>query len=440
MSARPFRAMHWADDMPPIRNDKGHVDLLAHRVLGHLARRANNETLQAWPTVQQMAIRTGFERREIRRALMTLEKLGIIVDYGEADSGATIWFLALSEPGPVEHLELLEAQRTAILTKSNAERQSRHRARRNSAGGVTANPEPVTSESNGGDPVTVPEAPAPSNSEEPVTSQRGARYVTAETPLRNAASAPLTTKAQLPMVELPTVELPTPADRPAHPTEEAPRVLRNFNGYRPPAKPTQEPTTPAKPRKARSQSTDDPDFDRAWELYDYKPEKVAARRAWAKALKAATAEEILAAIPAYVAQAPKPGEPEGRGTAWRPRRKNFSTWLNKECWRDEIEPPRKGYQGQAGSDLRPRQEYEDRTKHYSVPKLMKNSAFAGQRQGCYAWYWHWNRTEQADWTTEQLVEFGNTPDDAEVLYVAFRHGPPEHWIDSLAEINIKAEL
>lgn len=429
MSARPFRAMHWADDMPPIRNDKGHVDLLAHRVLGHLARRANNETLQAWPTVQQMAIRTGFERREIRRALMTLEKLGIIVDYGEADSGATIWFLALSEPGPVEHLELLEAQRTAILTKSNAERQSRHRARRNSAGGVTAHPEPATSESNGGDPVTVPEAPAPSNSEEPVTSQRGARYVTAETPLRNAASAPLTTKAQLPMVELPMVELPTPADRPAHPTEEAPRVLRNFNGYRPPE-------GPAKPTKTRtSPSTDDPNFDRAWELYGYKTGRVAAIKKWAQAMKIVDAETIIAAIPAYVAISRLPKEPERKGVTIRA---HFATWLHGQRWEDEIEPPKKGYQGQAGSDARPRHEYEDDTKHLPVPALMRKSPFILNRQGCYAWYWYWNR-DQADWDLDQLIAFGNTPDDARVLHEAFRTGPRKGWADLLATVNIEME-
>jgi hypothetical protein len=421
--------MHWADDMPPIRNDKGHVDLLAHRVLGHLARRANNETLQAWPTVQQMAIRTGFERREIRRALMTLEKLGIIVDYGEADSGATIWFLALSEPGPVEHLQMLEAQRTAILTKSNAERQSRHRARRNSTGGVTAHPEPATSESNSGGPVTVPKAPAPSNSEEPVMSQRGARYVTAETPLRNAASAPLTTKAQLPMVELPTVELPTPADRSAHPTEEAPRMLRNFNGYRPPEE-------PAKPTKSRtSPPTDDPDFDRAWELYGYKTGRVAAIKKWAQAMKIVDAETIIAAIPAYVAISRLPKEPERKGVTIRA---HFATWLHGQRWEDEIEPPRKGYQGQAGSDARPRQEYEDDTKHLPVPALMRKSPFILNRQGCYAWYWYWNR-DQADWDLDQLIAFGNTPDDARVLHEVFRTGPREGWADLLATVNIEME-
>lgn len=215
-------------------------------------------------------------------------------------------------------------------------------------------------------------------------------------------------------------------------------MLRNFNGYQPPAEPAQEPTTPTKPRKARSKSTDDPDFDRAWELYDYKPEKVAARRAWAKALKAATAEEILAAIPAYVAQAPKPGEPEGRGATWRPRRKNFSTWLNKECWRDEIEPPKKGYQGQAGSDARPRHEYEDDTKHLPVPALMRKSPFILNRQGCYAWYWYWNR-DQADWGQDQLIAFGNTPDDAQVLHEAFRTGPHEGWADLLATVNIEMD-
>lgn len=232
------------------------------------------------------------------------------------------------------------------------------------------------------------------------------------------------------MVELPTVELPTPAAHPAHPTEEAPRVLRNFNGYREPS------TEPAPTRQSRtSPSTDDPDFDQAWELYGYKTGRAAALKAWTKAMAKTPAETILAAIPAYVTISRLPREPERKGVTIRA---HFSTWLNQERWEDEIEPPKKGYQGHAGSDARPRHEYEDDTKHLPVPALMRKSPFILNRQGCYAWYWYWNHA-QADWGLDQLISFGNTPDDAQVLHEAFRTGPREGWADLLATVNIEMD-
>lgn len=438
MTARPFRAMLWADDMPPIRNEKGHVDLLAHRVLSHLARRADNDTLQAWPTVQRMALSFGFERREIRRALTVLEKLALIVDYGEADSGATVWHLAVDEPGPPAHLATLEKQRVEAVTRANADRQAKFRARRNGEGGVTRNSEEsVTpsheasaSGSNDGSGVTPEPALEARNSEGGVMSQRGRRYVTAESPLRNAASAPLTTKDQLPTGELPSLELPN-VDSPSSAPEGTRPMLRNFNGCTLPAEPAK-----PEPQPRKSPATADPDFDRAWELYAYKVQKAAAQKAWAKAMKIADAQTVLDAIPAYVASTRLPKEPERRGVY---NRAHFASWLNGERWNDEVEPPKKGYQGRAGADAQERHVYEDYTKRYPVPKLLRNGAFVGNRQGCYAWYWFWNRAEQADWTVEQLVGFGNTPEDAEVLQTAFRHGPPEHWIELLATINVKAD-
>lgn len=217
-----------------------------------------------------------------------------------------------------------------------------------------------------------------------------------------------------------------PDKTPPAPTEEAPRVLRNFNGYRPPAEPPEKPV--AKPGKARtSPPTDDPDFDRAWELYGHKVQKLAAQRKWKAALKFADAETIIAAIPAYVKSTPD--------TKYRA---HFATWLHGQRWNDEIEPPKKGYQGRAGADARPRHEYEDLAKHWPVPRLMRYGPFMMNREGCYAWYWHWNR-DQADWSLEQLVEFGNTPDDARVLSEAFACGPREGWAEILAAVNIDIE-
>ncbi len=173
-----------------------------------------------------------------------------------------------------------------------------------------------------------------------------------------------------------------------------------------------------------------PEFEAAWGAYGRKGGKTSSFKAWKTVLERTTVEVIMAAIPNYLASA----KPQAGYT------RDFSTWLNDDGWESEsAQPPKKGYQGQAGSDRASREEYEDVAKRYPVPWLMKNSAYAGLREGCYAWYWHWNRAEQADWTIEQLVEFGNTPEDADVLQAAFRHGPPEHWIGLLADINIKAD-
>lgn len=222
---------------------------------------------------------------------------------------------------------------------------------------------------------------------------------------------------------------PSPAD----PTEET-RVLRNFNGYKPPAEPAK--LKRAVRTRPTTKPTDDPDFDRAWDLYANKVDKVPAQRAWTQARKHASAEEIIAAIPAYVAVTLGKNESEGR--SWKPRRKNFATWLNAFGWTEEIEQPKQGYQGRAGADARPRREYEDQTKHWPIPKLMRYGPFALNREGCYAWYWHWNR-DQADWSLDQLVEFGNTPEDAQVLFEAFTCGPREGWAALLATLNIETD-
>lgn len=472
MSPDPFRAWHWAETMPPIRNEAGRVDAVAHRTLNRLAFHANNTSLQAWPGVDSMAAAFGYERREIRRALGVLEKLGLIVDCGETDRGCTIWRLEADGSDAPERLRMAEEQRVADLARSNAARQAKHRQSRNSGKGVTSNSDsPVTPPapadplgSNSESPVT-PAEPVTAgdplrNGESPVTSQRQPRYVTAGDPLRNAAKAPRTTNRELPRFELPSgnspAELPTPtavgdpdpapADRGGVVTPE--ELGRKLARYRKPAASKEPPAAEPAPtaRQARSRALDrnyTPEFDTAWAAYGRKGSKPASFRRWKEALERTDLETIQGAIPHYVANTKGPKDREGRGADWKPGRKDFEEWLNKDGWESESAQPTKPrpqkYQGRAGADARPREDYENETKRYPVPRLMRKSPFVLNRDGCYAWYYHWNRAEQADWSLEQLVEYGNTPEDAEVLHEAFRAGPRPSWRDLLATVNIETD-
>lgn len=66
-------------------------------------------------------------------------------------------------------------------------------------------------------------------------------------------------------------------------------------------------------------------FETAWNLYSKKIERKRAEKIWMK-IKDSDIEKILKAIPKYVASTPD-----------LKFRKHFSTWLNNECWNDEIE-------------------------------------------------------------------------------------------------------
>lgn len=76
-------------------------------------------------------------------------------------------------------------------------------------------------------------------------------------------------------------------------------------------------------------------FDEFWDTYPIRKSKGAARTAWAKALKKADAETIIAAAAAYRDD---------------PRRdpdftKHPATWLNDECWNDETPVERRRSKG-----------------------------------------------------------------------------------------------
>lgn len=196
------------------------------------------------------------------------------------------------------------------------------------------------------------------------------------------------------------------------------------------------PAGPAKPRRQRtSPASDDPGFDKAWAAYGHKVDRVQAQKAWARALKKAPAEIILAAIPAYVAVTAAKGEPEATGTAWKPRRKNLSTWLNNEGWTEVIEAPKKGYQGQAGSDLKTLEGEMDRAKARPICKLMRTGPMPGDLETNRLWYYHWNAAEQRDWTEEQLLATGNTPEDVAWLLEAYADG-----VDLAAYDRLKSDF
>lgn len=82
------------------------------------------------------------------------------------------------------------------------------------------------------------------------------------------------------------------------------------------------------PRHARSRSVTDPLFDRFWEAYGKKVDKVAATKAWAKLCPSQElAETIITSAAAYS---------KSRESVYR---KDPHRWLNGRCWEDEIITP-----------------------------------------------------------------------------------------------------
>lgn len=75
------------------------------------------------------------------------------------------------------------------------------------------------------------------------------------------------------------------------------------------------------------ESTDSPtalSFGNIWSLYGKKGNKKTSERKWSK-LSITVKEKILAYVPAYVETTPD-----------KQYRKNFETFLNQECWNDEL--------------------------------------------------------------------------------------------------------
>lgn len=73
--------------------------------------------------------------------------------------------------------------------------------------------------------------------------------------------------------------------------------------------------------------TKEQQFESFWKSYPRRVAKGAARRAFDKAIKKTTLENMLKAITEYVAKKPEKID-----------FKHPATWLNSECWEDEWEP------------------------------------------------------------------------------------------------------
>jgi len=73
--------------------------------------------------------------------------------------------------------------------------------------------------------------------------------------------------------------------------------------------------------------TKEEQFESFWKSYPRRVAKGAARKAWDKAIKKTTLENMLKAITEYVAKKPEKID-----------FKHPATWLNGECWDDEWEP------------------------------------------------------------------------------------------------------
>lgn len=72
------------------------------------------------------------------------------------------------------------------------------------------------------------------------------------------------------------------------------------------------------------------DFDLFWETYPKRVARGAARKAFARACKSATAEQIIAGAERYARQV------QGKDPKFT---KHPANWLNSECWDDEAPPP-----------------------------------------------------------------------------------------------------
>jgi hypothetical protein len=168
-------------------------------------------------------------------------------------------------------------------------------------------------------------------------------------------------------------------------------------------------------------------FLAAWEAYGKVGKKQAAWQSWKNANARASIETITAAIPHYLAsKGPQSGYTQ-----------HFSTWLNNDGWESaEAQPKPKGYQGRAGSDVKSQEGAEERVRRRPICKLMRSGPMPGELDWNRAWYFHWNCAEQQNWTREQMLETGNTPEDVDWLMKAYTDGiDPELYIRLLADIN-----
>lgn len=203
-------------------------------------------------------------------------------------------------------------------------------------------------------------------------------------------------------------------------------TMLDFNKIRIPVEDTRVAAKETKRARTRLKYDYDEAFLAAWEAYGRVGGKQQAWQAWMAANDRVPAATIMAAIPLYLAS-------DG------PRRgytKHFSTWLNNDGWESaECQPSakKKGYQGRAGSDARPQEEYETDAQNMPIHRQPRHG-LGEPLEICRAWYYHWHVTEQREWTRDQLLATGNTPEDVDWLMDAYAHGIDPELYARLVEL------
>lgn len=212
-----------------------------------------------------------------------------------------------------------------------------------------------------------------------------------------------------------------PEPGPSAPEEDRRMTMLDFNQIQIPTESTI--TTKKLPRTRRNYDYDET-FLAAWEAYGRVGGKQQAFQAWKQATGRASVETIMTAIPHYLAS-----DGPQRGYT-----KHFSTWLNDDGWESaESQPKPKGYQGRAGSDARPQEEYEIDAQNMPIHRHPRHG-LGETLPICRAWYYHWHVGEQREWTREQLLATGNTPEDVDWLMDAYAHGIDSALYTQLVEL------
>lgn len=115
-------------------------------------------------------------------------------------------------------------------------------------------------------------------------------------------------------------------------------------------------------------------FDRFWNLYPHRKSKGEARKAWEKIEKDSTVvEQIYLSIDIqkrYMVEARKRGE-------FMPNWKLPATWLNKQCWEDEVP---------SISALRTKDEGSTKVCECGKPSMFGSSTPLNHCQACYMNY------------------------------------------------------
>lgn len=94
-SSHPFACMLWVHDNVRPESAPGASAAVQKAVIGHIARRANADGTNAWPSYADIADATGLGRSSIIRGVAALEAAGLIERTGEVSTGrgrpVTIW-------------------------------------------------------------------------------------------------------------------------------------------------------------------------------------------------------------------------------------------------------------------------------------------------------------------------------------------------------------